>query len=255
MPRRRCTRSNHGGPCSTACCSRSFTDSRDFGTKDRKGCREEWRANKAANQANGITEKAYVAQCRSGAAPAQTTAAPPPPPAPAPAPTAATSGQKTAKECREEWRANKAANQANGITEKAYVAQCRSGAAPAQTTAPRRHLPCPTAPASYSDGCSRGSCSSANGSRSSLQTGSSAASDRRTRTQRSGKSGWGKRILNRSRRPRTAVQPTLLCGSLCFQYLPLHGNQILRKHETGAYMCERDATAAGMRAAKNETHP
>src|SRR5271154_6179191 len=57
--------------------------------KTAKECREEWRANKAANQANGVTEKAYVAQCRGGAAPAQTTAAPPPPPAAAPEPTAA----------------------------------------------------------------------------------------------------------------------------------------------------------------------
>ena len=116
------------------------------GQKTAKACREEWRANKAANQANGVTEKAYVAQCRGGAAPAQTTAAPPPPPAPAPAPTAAATGQKTAKECREEWRANKAANQANGVTEKAYVAQCRGGAAPAQTTAapPPPPAPAPT---------------------------------------------------------------------------------------------------------------
>ncbi len=51
-------------------------------------CREEWRANKADNQAKGITEKAYVAQCRSGAAPAQTTAAPPAPAPAQPAPTA-----------------------------------------------------------------------------------------------------------------------------------------------------------------------
>jgi hypothetical protein len=35
--------------------------------------------------------------------------------------------QKTAKECREEWRAHKAANQAQGVTEKAYVDQCRGG--------------------------------------------------------------------------------------------------------------------------------
>ena len=97
--------------------------------KTAKECREEWRANKAANQASGVTEKAYVAQCRGGAAAAQPTAAPVPPPAPAP--TAATTGQKTAKECREEWRANKATNQANGVTEKAYVAQCRGGSAPA----------------------------------------------------------------------------------------------------------------------------
>ena len=52
--------------------------------KTAKECREEWRANKAANQASGVTEKAYVAQCRGGTAPAQPTAAPAPPPAPAP---------------------------------------------------------------------------------------------------------------------------------------------------------------------------
>jgi hypothetical protein len=34
---------------------------------------------------------------------------------------------KTAKECRTEWQANKADNQAKGVTAKAYVAQCRSG--------------------------------------------------------------------------------------------------------------------------------
>jgi hypothetical protein len=57
--------------------------------KTAKECREEWKANKAANQANGVTEKAYVAQCHGGAAPAQTTTAPAASPAPAPAPTAA----------------------------------------------------------------------------------------------------------------------------------------------------------------------
>lgn len=54
--------------------------------KTASACRAEWRANKAANQAKGITEKAYVAQCRAGASPAQTTAAPPPPAPAQPAP-------------------------------------------------------------------------------------------------------------------------------------------------------------------------
>ena len=115
------------------------------GQKTAGACRDEWRANKAANQANGITEKAYVAQCRSGAAPIQTTAAPAGPPAPAPTVAPAT-GQKTAGACRDEWRANKAANQANGITEKAYVAQCRSGAAPARPRQPPLHLRHPHRP-------------------------------------------------------------------------------------------------------------
>jgi hypothetical protein len=44
---------------------------------------------------------------------------------------------KTIKECQKEWRADKAANQAAGKTEKAYVAECRgapSAAAPATKT-------------------------------------------------------------------------------------------------------------------------
>jgi hypothetical protein len=39
--------------------------------------------------------------------------------------------QKTAKACLQEWRASKAAKEANGITQKAYLAQCRAGGAPA----------------------------------------------------------------------------------------------------------------------------
>ena len=46
--------------------------------------------------------------------------------------------QKTESACQQEWRANKAANQAKGITEKAYVEKCRGGAAmaPAVPAAP-----------------------------------------------------------------------------------------------------------------------
>jgi hypothetical protein len=38
--------------------------------------------------------------------------------------------QKSAKACLQEWRANKAAKEANGITQKAFLAQCRAGGAP-----------------------------------------------------------------------------------------------------------------------------
>jgi hypothetical protein len=43
--------------------------------------------------------------------------------------------KKTVKACQEEWRANKAANEAAKVTEKDYVANCRADAAkPAATT-------------------------------------------------------------------------------------------------------------------------
>jgi hypothetical protein len=56
--------------------------------------------------------------------------------------------QKTIKACQEEWRANKATNQANGITEKSYVDQCRAGGAPTQpTAAPAPSIAPPSSPA------------------------------------------------------------------------------------------------------------
>jgi len=43
---------------------------------------------------------------------------------------------KTAKDCRKEWQADKAAMQAAGKTEKAYVAECSPPKATAAKTAP-----------------------------------------------------------------------------------------------------------------------
>ena len=208
--------------------------------KTAKECREEWRANKAANQANGVTEKAYVAQCRGGAAPAQTTAAPTPQPAPAPAPTAAAPGQKTAKECREEWRANKAANQANGVTEKAYVAQCRGGAAPAQTTAAPAPPPAPApAPTAAPVAPSKPGPSPTAERAPSVPASPAAANEFSTEAQA------------KARCPTdTVVWVNLTSKIYHFSGTKNYGNT---KH--GAYMCERDTAAAGMRAAKNETHP
>ena len=49
--------------------------------------------------------------------------------------------KKTIKACEEEWRANKAANEAAKITEKAYVAKCRADAEKPAAAAPPRHPP------------------------------------------------------------------------------------------------------------------
>src|SRR5262245_31811935 len=97
-------------------------------------CTKEWQANKDANQAKGTQLKAFVTQCRGGAAPKQAAPAAPAQKTTAAAAPAAT-GQKTVKACTDEWRANKDANQAKGVTLKAFVADCRAGkAATAQPT-------------------------------------------------------------------------------------------------------------------------
>ena len=59
---------------------------------------------------------------------------------------------KTAKECRAEWTANKAANQAKGITEKAYVDQCKAG------TSAEKSKAAPAAAAARIRRCKIGCC-------------------------------------------------------------------------------------------------
>src|SRR5262249_38396441 len=196
------------------------------GEKTAKACRDEWRANKDANQAKGITEKAYVTQCRAGgvaarSAPASTTTA-----APAPAAT----GEKTAKACRDEWRANKEANQAKGITEKAYVTQCRAGGTVAS--------PAPMAPPPAQTTTAAPPPAATTGTRTATTT-PTGANQYSTEGQARFRCGGG----------------TVVWANLDSKIYHFTGHREYGKTKAGAYMCEQDATSQGMRAAKNEKHP
>jgi hypothetical protein len=101
-----------------------------------KACEEEWRANKAANEAAKITEKAYVAKCRAeapkpaAATPATTPAAPTAAAKPAPAATKKRTDGRQAEYAREracgaDWKADKAANKVPaGMTWPKYWSEC-----------------------------------------------------------------------------------------------------------------------------------
>jgi hypothetical protein len=212
------------------------------GQKTAKACQEEWRANKAANQANGVTEKSYVATCRGGAA--QTTSAAPAA-APAVAPTAAApgtaSGQKTAKECREEWRANKAANQTNGLTEKAYVATCRGGAAPAATAAPAP-IAAPAAPAPTA-------------ATPPTKQSPPPTSTAKPASTASGNPAGANQFSTEAQAKARCPADTVVWANLRSKIYHFSGTKNYGNTKNGAYMCERDTAAEGIRAAKNETHP
>jgi hypothetical protein len=210
------------------------------GQKTSKACREEWRANKAANQANGVTESAYVDQCRGGSAPSQTTSAPTSPPAPASASQTA-SGKKTAKACREEWRANKAANQANGVTESAYVDQCRSGAASSPNTASPAT---PTAPPPAAAPATPAPTAAA-----------PPASPARTAPTTSANPVGANQFSTEGQAKARCPTDTVVWVNLKSKVYHFSGTKNYGNTKRGAYMCERDAAAEGMRAAKNETHP
>jgi hypothetical protein len=221
------------------------------GQKTAKACAEEWRADKAAFQAKRITEKAYLADCRAGTiptpatAPAPTAAAPTPSPV---APTPAASGQKTAKACTEEWRADKAGFQAKGITEKAYVAACRAGTvatpatAPAPTNAGPAPAPVPTAATpAPSPSASRPSTQPPYGS---TERGPSTGSP----------SGAGQ-FANEAQAKAACPGDTVVWVNLRSKIYHFAGTHNYGNTKDGAYICERDTAAQGMRAAKNEQHP
>ena len=156
----------------------------------------------------------------------------------------ATAQQKTVKACQEEWRANKDANQAKGITQKAYVTQCRAGGSVAQpTSAPAAPPPAQTrtttapapAPAPAPSAAPARPAQPAP-TASAAPTG---ANQYATETQAKLRCGTG-----------TVVWVNLDSKIYHFSSYKDYGTT-----KSGAYMCERDATSQGMRAAKNEKHP
>jgi hypothetical protein len=219
--------------------------------KTAKACTEEWRADKANFQAKGITQKAYVADCRAGtasapaAAPATAPTAAAPAPRPmAPSPAATNVGQKTAKACVEEWRADKANFQTKGITEKAYVADCRAGtaSAPAAAPAPAPTAAAPEAPAPPAP-------------RPTAAAPTQAPAAPTTRAAPSGSPSGAGQFATEAEAKATCPADTVVWVNLTSKIYHFSDTRYYGTTKNGAYMCERDTAAKGMHAAKNEQHP
>jgi hypothetical protein len=214
-----------------------------------KACQEEWRAGKDANQAAGITEKAYVDKCRAGGAePAATPAAATPA---APAAPGSAASEKSAKACQDEWRGNKAAYQAGGITEKAYVDKCRAGETVALPAVP---APAPTVAAPAPTPASAPAASPAAtpvAKPLSLPTKPAAPAPTAAATAATGANELAAEALAKAHCPADLV----VWANLDSKIYHFSGNKSYGTTKEGAYMCEKDALAQGVRAAKNEKHP
>jgi hypothetical protein len=147
--------------------------------------------------------------------------------------------QKTVKACQDEWRANRAANQAAGITEKAYVDKCRAGdtaappvaapaTAPAAAAKPAAAAPAPAAPAAPAP--TRASAPTA-------PTGANQFSNE----------GQAK--------SRCVGNDIVVWANLDSKIYHFSGHKDYGHTKEGAYMCEKEALGQGIRAAKNEKHP
>jgi len=137
--------------------------------------------------------------------------------------------QKTVKACQEEWRANKAGYQAAKITEKAYVEKCRAGEAVALPAAPApQQAPAPApapAPAAKPAPAATSAPTVAGQFQSEAQAKSECPAD-------------------------IVVWVNLKSKVYHFAGYKNYGNT-----KRGAYMCEKQATAQGFRASKNEKRP
>ena len=133
--------------------------------------------------------------------------------------------QKTVKECRAEWQAQRAEYQAKGVTEAAYIKQCRSGGQESSTPTPAPAATTAPAPRTSSTPAGRVGTAGTNQFASEAQAKGHCATD-------------------------TVVWANLSSKDYHFSGYRDYGNT-----KRGAYMCEGDATQQGFRAAKNEKHP
>jgi len=155
--------------------------------------------------------------------------------------------QKTVKACQEEWRANKADNQAKGITEKAYVAQCRGEAAKPAPAEKKAAKPAPAekkaakpAPAEKKTAAPAPAPAQAPAKPApAATTAPTGAYQYSTETQAKFRCMTG----------------TVVWANLNSKIYHFAGHKDYGNTKSGAYMCESDATSQGMRAAKNEKHP
>ena len=158
--------------------------------------------------------------------------------------------QKTEKACKEEWQANKAANQAAKITEKSYVEKCRGAAAapaaektpaaaPAKPAAPAAAAPKPAAPAP------------AAAAPAPAPAASKMAPAKPATATSTGANQFATEAAAKARCP----SDTVVYVNLKSNIYHFAGHKDYGNLKDGTYMCEKDTAGVGARAAKNEKHP
>ena len=145
--------------------------------------------------------------------------------------TPALAQQKTVKACQDEWRANRAANQAARITEKAYVEKCRAGEAAAPAAAP------PAAPAAAP------------------APGAPAAPAPRRVSAPAAPTGANQFSNEGQAKSHCSGDDIVVWANLNSKIYHFSGHKDYGHTKQGAYMCEKDALGEGIRAAKNEKRP
>ena len=152
--------------------------------------------------------------------------------------------QKTAKQCNDEYAANKAAIQASGKKKTDFIKECRAGqsatdasqsAAPPTATAP------PAAPKTTTKSPPAASTAPS--------TSATAKSNQGTTASAAGQ------FSTESQARAHCPGDTVVWANLNSKIYHFVNSKDYGNTKNGAYMCERDTANAGIRVAKNEKHP
>lgn len=157
---------------------------------------------------------------------------------------AAHAQQKTIKACHEEWRANKAANQAAGKTAKAYVAECRSTGAKQDTAKkPESAKADPAKPAAAKPEPAKPAEKPAAATQKTTQPKAAIGA--------TGANQYATEAQAKARCPSDIV----VWVNLSSKIYHFTGNKAYGTTKSGTYMCEKETSSVGARAAKNEKRP
>jgi len=222
--------------------------------KTLRACAAEWRANKENLQASGKTRKEFITECRAGTetTAAATPAAPSAGMTPSAEPTARAGGKKTVKACEAEWKANKAAIQASGKKKTDFITECRAEPGSTQTAAPApAEQPKPevaTAPQSTTTAQSKSAAAPEPTPAEQPKSEATAAPAPQSPT---GSLAAGQFTTEAEAKSHCPGDTVVWANNRSKVY---HYASSRRYGHTkiGAYMCEKETAAAGMRAAKRE---
>jgi hypothetical protein len=220
-------------------------------------CNDEYAANKPAIQGAGQLKKDFIAACRAGTETIPSGAMTAPAPAPTQAGPAIAPGHvKTVSQCNDEYAANKPAIQGAGQLKKDFIAACRAGtetipsgamtaptqAGPAIAPAP---MPTPNPPQAAPAAPAPTPATTISRPRTVTPTPSTGAGSP------PGANQFATEAEAKSKCPSdTVVWVNKKSGVYHFSGTHNYGTT-----QSGTFMCEADAAAAGDRAAKNESHP
>lgn len=154
--------------------------------------------------------------------------------------------QKTARQCAEEWKMNKAAIQASGQTKRAFVAECRG---PTAAAAPTQPTPAPAPTYSQQAAPQPTTRSRQTYTSPTVRQPYTSPTARQTYTSPYGGSQFSSEVAAQAHCP----NDTVVWVNLSSKIYHFNGSKDYGRTKRGAFMCERDT--AGFRAAKNEKHP